>query len=145
MAFRENLIRHINEPGGMTPENLGRISDAARTVAPDLSVLYLRNLIQGHQPKELHCEALEFALELLPYELYESDEEIGNRSVADILRVAFGALRSRESTIEFVEGLRSGYSFRTEGLTNLEILQLVEEFKSARRLEVDMDVYGLDG
>lgn len=144
MAFRDDLIKAIENNGGITPDNLRRIAEAVRKEVSDFTLPYFRRLLAGHPPREIDRQALESALNLPPYTLAEEGERIGGRPSGDIARVAASYLTSRVLAAEFVENLRSRYSFRSGGLTDNEILRLARDFMESRRIEEDMKQFGLD-
>lgn len=144
MEFKDKLIKYINERGGLAPENLRRIAAAVHKEVSDFTLPYFRRLLEGYPPRDIDRQALESALSLPPYTLAEEGKRIGGRPSGDIARVAASYLTSGVLTAEFVENLRSRYSFRSEGLTDNEILILARDFMESRRIEEDMKQFGLD-
>ena len=135
MSFKDTLKRAIENFGGLSPDNLSTIAEAARDIAPDITVIYLNRLLSGQPPRGRDRLALEHALDVN----LDEDSEEGN--ISRYARKLFGTKFRQDNFIKFVDSIAS---YRNKNLGEKELDILYNEYLNRTDLEIEAELFGLD-
>ena len=135
MAFKDILREAIEKFGDITSDNLSAIAEAAREIAPDITVAYINRLLAGQPPRGRDRLALEFALGI------DLDEDLGRRPISEYAEQKFQTRLEKNNFVKFVN-LNASFRDKNLGEKDLDILYF--QFTNRSDLEIEIELFGLD-
>ena len=143
MSFRDALKEAFAGIGGVNSENLSRVANAAREVEPDISPTYLRNLIDGQQPRPDHRLAIIYAFRSIHPRGKFGALETEDPNIARAIDLGTEEFTNPALVKAFVAFYQT-ISFRFEDGGGGDLQNVMREFRAVHQLVDEQSLFGLD-
>ena len=139
--FKDVLVVLLEENGGLSRDNLARISQLIRTLKPDFSLGYLDRLIRGHPPSDEDRIAISRVLDP-PSKRWMSKfwkaEDANSRRLAEI---ASDYTKNPLMAKQLVDSFSLNVRFRNETFNSYEVQRTMAEIFDKRKWDDELDLF----